>query len=163
MYIKCQISCSTSNLLSSAQVWWWHLRTFSSQTLKIHSTLTISARSSNPLAVVVKCWSKAKVEVVMLHSGPEGVLRADITAFLSVVHWHGQPACSQSGCRWCRGSCVSVPDSNKDTPVGTDKYCISARILITVDKHWSCALSHSPSFKNHWLKKKGVCWVRVRC
>lgn len=49
------------------------------------------------MAVVVKRWSKARVEVVMLDSGPEGVLGADITAILSVLHWQGQSRCSQSG------------------------------------------------------------------
>lgn len=51
------------------------------------STLTISARRSIPLAVVVKCWSKAKVEVEILYSGTGGLLQANTTAALSMVHW----------------------------------------------------------------------------
>ena len=63
---------------------------FSSNTeeniLKSIFTLTISARWSFPVAVVVKCWSKAKVEVEMLHTGAEGVLRGDPTAARSMVY-----------------------------------------------------------------------------
>lgn len=135
MPIKSETSRSSSNFLSSALLWWWHLRILCSvQTLKIYFTLTISASSSNPLAVVVKCWSKAKVEVVMLHSGPEGALQAAITAFLSTVPWHRPSAGFQSGCRCCRGSRVPVPDTNKETPLLAQTDTVYQLTLSTVDK-----------------------------
>ena len=38
------------------------------------------------MAVMVKCWSKAKVEVEVLYSGTGGLLRGNVTAALSMVH-----------------------------------------------------------------------------
>lgn len=138
MPIKGETSCSNNKFLSPALWWWWHLRICCFQMLKIYFTLTISARSSNPLAVVVKCWSKAKVAVVMLHSGPEGVLQATITAFLSMVLGHGLSPCLQSGCCCCRGSCVPAPDANKETPLLALTKTVYQHTLSTVDTLLIC-------------------------
>lgn len=84
--------------------------------LKSSFSLTISARRRIPLAVVAKCWSKAKVEVDTLNSG--AALRVDTTAALSMVHWRRQPECFvHCGCFCGRGSRVPVPDPDKDTPL----------------------------------------------
>jgi len=56
-----------------------------SNILNSEITLTISARCSIPLAVVVKCWSKAKVEVEVLYGGNERPLRVVPTAGLSMM------------------------------------------------------------------------------
>lgn len=62
----------------------------------------------------MKGWSKAKVEVVMVHSGPEGVPRAVITVFLSMVLRHSLPPRVGPDCPCYKGSRVPVPE---DTPL----------------------------------------------
>lgn len=151
--IKCTISYPRSNFLSSNQA---------PNILESIFTLTISARRSNPVAVVVKWWSKARVEVEMLHSGTEGVLRADTTAALSMVHWRWRSVCFQSGCRFRRGSRVPVPDSDKDTPLWADEYCISAHISTTIahTNIWVVpCLTHFHYKITDWRKMTSLCWV----
>lgn len=89
--------------------------------------LTISERRSIPLAVEVKCWSKAKVDVEVLWCSDEGPLRVDAALGSSIMHFHTVPACTERGCQ-CGGSCLLVLESGKDTHLGNNKVILELSV-----------------------------------